>query len=151
MIQQQQIHKNFPTIGVAIIPPLDSTSQSSPLLLTLPNTTTSVDMGPPMNTLSGISNFVENTPMVPQRKSLIEITLIPSKNVDHYEVNMMDQGKSSNLPTHQASNPKPTFQSMGPQQCQQQKQPQVVQVPAIPSMQHTKSPFGMPTTYQKQF
>ncbi len=120
MIQQQNIHKDVSTIGIASIPPFDSTSQSAPLLLTLPNTTTSVDMGPSMNTLSGTSNIVENTHVVPQRKSIIDITQIPSKNVEHCQVNMMDQGQSSKPPTHQVRNPKPTFQSMGPQQHQQQ-------------------------------
>ena len=75
--------------------------------------------------------------------------------MDHYQVNMMDQGQSSNPPTHQVSNPKPTFQSMGPQQHQQQQQPQqqpqVVQEPTIPSMKNTQSPLSMPTTYQHQF
>ena len=77
MIQQQKIHKDVSAIWIARIPPLDSTSQSTPLLLNLPNTTTSVDIGPPMKTLSGTSKNVENKPMVPQIKSLIDITPIP--------------------------------------------------------------------------
>ena len=151
-MQQQKIPKDVSTIEIESIPPLDLTPQSVPLLLTLPNTITLIDMWLPMNILSGTSNVVENTPMVPQRKSLIDITPIPSKNVDHYQVKIMDQGKSSKPSTHQVRNPKLTFQSMGPQKKQQQQhQPQVAQVPIIPSMQHTQSPLGIPTTYQKQF
>ena len=120
MIQQQQIHKYVSTIWITTTPPLDSTSQSAPLLLTLPNTTTSIDMGPPMNILSGRLNVFENTPMVPQRKNIIDITPIPPTDVDHYQVNMIDQWQSSNPPTHQERNPKLTFQSMRTQQNQQQ-------------------------------
>ena len=59
---QQQTDKDV-SIGVTNIPPLGATSQSVPLMLT--NATTSADMGPPMNTLSGTSNVVEPTPMIP--------------------------------------------------------------------------------------
>ena len=105
------------TIGFANIPPLDSNSQSVPLMLT--NATTSAAMGPPINTLSGTSNVVEHTPMIPQKKSIIDLTPIPPKNVDYLQVNMMNQGQSSNRPTHQASDPKPIFQPMEPQKQQQ--------------------------------
>ena len=59
---QQQTNKDA-SIGVTNIPPLGVTSQNVPLMLT--NATTSTDMGPPMNTLSGTSNVVEHTPMIP--------------------------------------------------------------------------------------
>ena len=79
---QQKTNKYVSTIGVTNIPPLGATSQSVPLMPT--NATTSADMGPPMNTLSGTSNVVEPTPMIPQKKSLIDLTPIPPINVDHF-------------------------------------------------------------------
>jgi hypothetical protein len=77
MMQQQEISNDVSTIGMTSIPSFDLTPPSAHLLLTLPNTTTSTDMGPPMNTLSETSNIVANTPMVPQKKSVIDITPIP--------------------------------------------------------------------------
>ena len=69
-------------------------------------------MGSPMNTLSGTSNVGEPTPMIPQKKSLIDLTPIPPMNVDHFQVNMMNQGQSSNPPMNPASDPQATFQPM---------------------------------------
>ena len=152
MMQQQQTSNDVPTIGMMNLPPIDLTPPSAPLLLTLPNTTTSSDMGPPMNTLRETSNVVANPPMVPQKKSLIDITPIPSRNVDHYQVNMMNQGQSSNPLSYQVRNPKLTSKSMGPQHNQQPQQPQqppqVMQPSTIPNPQHTQGPLGTSMTYQ---
>ena len=77
-------------------------------------------MGPPMNTLSGTSNVVEPTPIIQQKKSLIDITPIPTMNVDHSQVNIMNQGQSSNPLVNQENGPQVTFQSM---KFQPQQQP----------------------------
>lgn len=55
---QQQPDKDV-SLGVTNIPSLGATPQCVPLMLT--NATSSADMGPPMNTLSGTSNVVEPT------------------------------------------------------------------------------------------
>ena len=107
---EKKTKKDVSTIGVTNIPPLGATSQSVPLTLT--NATTLVDMGSPMNTLSGTSNVVEPTPLIPQKKSLIDLTPIPPMNVDNFQVNKMNQGQSSNPPMNQASDPQETFQPM---------------------------------------
>ena len=56
-----------------------------------------------MNTSSRTSNVVEPTPMIPQKKSLIDLTPIPPMNVDHFQVDMMNQGQSSNPPMNQTT------------------------------------------------
>ena len=71
---QQQPDKDV-SLGVTNIPSLGATPQSFPLMLT--NATSSANMGPPMSTLSGTSKVVEPTPMVAQKKSLIDLTPIP--------------------------------------------------------------------------
>ena len=72
--------------------------------------------------------------------------------MDHFKVNMMNQGQSSNPPMNQASDSQATFQPMESRQEQQpQHQPPVMQTPTIPSMQHIQDPLGMPMNYQQQF
>ena len=82
-IIQQKTDKDVSTIEATNIPPLGATSQSVPLMLK--NAMTLANMGPPMNTLSRTSNVVEHTPMIPQKKSLIDLTPIPPMNVDHFK------------------------------------------------------------------
>lgn len=72
-------------------------------------------------------------------------------NADHFQVNMMNQGQSSNPPVNQANDPQATFQSMEfqPQQ-QPPKQPPIMQAPAMPSIQPIQDPLGIPINYQQQ-
>ena len=72
-------------------------------------------------------------------------------NVDQLQVNMMNQGQSSNPPMNQANDPQATFQPMESQQQQQPpQQPPIMQAPAMPSIQPIQDLLGMPINYQQQ-
>ena len=72
-------------------------------------------------------------------------------NVDHSQVNMMNQGQSSNLLVNQENGPQVTFQSMEFQQQQQPpQQPPIIQAPTMPSIQPIQDPLGIPINYQQQ-
>lgn len=67
MIEQQEVPKYNYTIGMINVPPLDVNQQSFPIFLTLPSTTTSTTMGPPINALSKTSTIVASVPMKPEK------------------------------------------------------------------------------------
>ena len=82
MMQQQDAPKGNCALGMSNIPPLEENQQSTPLLLTLQNITE-----PLMSTTCEASTTT--IPMDVQRKSLIDITPIPKRNMSHCQVNMV--------------------------------------------------------------
>jgi len=111
MMQQQDAPKGTHALGMLDIPSLEANQQSTPLLLILPSATTSNTMEPLINTTCETSSAT--IPMDTQRKSLIDITPIPNRNVSHSQVNMMLQAGTSKTKMYQNNNTNMTFNSQG--------------------------------------
>lgn len=125
-MQQKEVPKGDCTMGMPNIPPLEANKQSTTLLLTSPTTMTSSVIEPPMSTPCEISTFITKTPIKAQRKSLLDVSAIPQRNVAHFQINMISQGEKSNTQKYQNKDPNIMFTSKGHNQHPRQEQHQVV-------------------------
>jgi hypothetical protein len=125
IIQQRNVRKGTCALGMPNIPPFEENQQSEPLLLTLPNVMTSNIMELPTSTPCETS--ITTIPIDIQRKSLIDMTPIPKRNISHCQINMMSQGEKSKIQRYQNNNSNMMFNSQGHNQLPRLHQPTLVQ------------------------
>lgn len=148
MIQPQEVPKGTCTIGMPNMPPLEENKKSEPFFIILPITITSNTMDPPMTTSCEASTLIAKIVIRQQRKSLINISPIPQRNMVHHQIIMMSQGEASNTQTYQNKYSNIILMSKGHNQHPRLQQHQEVQGPNVPNAQPSQNPLNMHATYQ---
>lgn len=133
IMQQKDVPKGTCALGMPNIPPLEENQKITPLLLTLPTIMTSSVMEPPMSIPCETS--IAKIPIDTQRKSLIDISPIPQRNVAHFHIDMMFQGETPNTQKYQNKDLNMMLTYKGHNQLPRQQQSQVHQEPNIANAQ----------------